>query len=111
MRSDTARIGDMLEALEKIRLLTALGRADFFSEIKVHESVAFELLKLGEASGHVSSDFKRAHPDVPWKRLMKQRNQLVHEYFRVDLDDVWEFVSREMDPLERFLRAAARESR
>jgi uncharacterized protein with HEPN domain len=101
----------MLESLERIRGFASVGRAKFFSDPRTHEAVAFEVLKLGEASGRVTSSFQRAHSSVPWKRLVKLRNELIHEYFRIDLEDVWKFVEEELDPLERALRGASSDLR
>jgi uncharacterized protein with HEPN domain len=111
MKADTARLSDMLEAIEKIRGFTSSGRAAFFAQPTVNESVAFETLKLGEASARVSASFRRAHPGVPWRRLVELRNQLIYECFRLNLDDLWGFVSKEMIDLERELRNAATSSR
>lgn len=105
MRDDRLRLSDMLEALERIRGFAAGGRAAFLSDTKVNEAVAYEILKLGEAAGHLSPSFRRSHGKVPWRRLVGLRNQIIHEYFRVDPDDLWEFVAAELEGLERALRS------
>ena len=94
----------MREALERIRGFVTAGRASFFADAKTNEAVAYEVLKLGEAASRVSASFRRSHPEVPWSRLAGLRNEIVHEYFRVDLDDLWEFVQTEMVTLDRALR-------
>lgn len=104
MRDDALRIADMLESLERIRGFVSGGRKSFFGELKTQVAVAYELLKLGEAASHLSPEFRRAHRSVPWRRLIEVRNQMVHEYFRVDLDSAWEFVEAELPGLERGLR-------
>ncbi|HEV2449118.1 MAG TPA: HepT-like ribonuclease domain-containing protein [Thermoplasmata archaeon] len=104
MRDDLLRIADMREAIERIRSFVSVGRSTFFGDLRVNEAVAYELLKLGEAAGRVSPSFRRAHGAVPWRALANQRNRIVHEYFRLDLDDLWEFVSVELAVLERALR-------
>jgi len=104
VRDDPVRVADMRESLERIRGFVAGGRAAFFSDAKTHEAVAYEVLKLGEAAGHISVYFRRRHPEVPWKRLAALRNEIVHEYFRVDLESLWQFVEAEMGVLEDGLR-------
>lgn len=94
----------MLEALERIRSFVAGGRSVYFSDTKTQVAVAYEVLKLGEAANGVSAAFRRSHPVVPWRRLVSLRNEMVHEYFRVDLDAIWEFIEAELVPLERALR-------
>ncbi|MCI4346495.1 MAG: DUF86 domain-containing protein [Thermoplasmata archaeon] len=94
----------MLEALERIRGFSSGGRATFLSDAKTQEAVAYELLKLGEAANRVSKPFRSSHAAFPWARLIEPRNEIVHEYFRVDPDSLWEFVESELDGVERKLR-------
>jgi uncharacterized protein with HEPN domain len=94
----------MLEALERIRGFSTGGRGTFLADLRTQEAVAYELLKLGEAANRVSKSFRRDHVGFPWKRLIDLRNEIVHEYFRVDPDSLWEFVEQELDELERKLR-------
>lgn len=106
MRDDRVRLADMLEALERIRAFSIGGRAAFLSDAKTQEAVAYELLKLGEAANRLSKPFRRGNPEVPWAHLIDLRNEIVHEYFRVDPDSLWEFVEGELDGVERKLRNA-----
>lgn len=86
MRDDRPRLADRLEALERIRSFSAGGRASFLCDTRTQEAVAYELLKLGEAASRGSKSFRRAHPGFPWAHLIGLRNEIVHEYFRVDPD-------------------------
>jgi uncharacterized protein with HEPN domain len=104
VRDDRLRLADMLEALEKIRGFSSGGRASFLSDPKTQEAVAYELLKLGEAANRVTKPFRRGHARFPWARLVDLRNEIVHEYFRIDPDSIWEFVENELDGVERELR-------
>jgi uncharacterized protein with HEPN domain len=104
VRDDPLHIADMREAIERIRSFVSRGRSSFFEDLRTNEAVAYEVLKLGEAASRVGSRFRRAHPEVPWSRLAALRNEIIHEYFRVDLDDLWEFVESEMGDVERVLR-------
>lgn len=105
MRSDSARAADMREAIERIRGWSVAGRAEFLADDRTRGAVAFEVLKLGEAAARVSAEYRRAHPTVPWTRLTAMRDRIVHEYFRVDDESLWEFVEHELGPLDRALRA------
>lgn len=104
MRDDRLRVADMQEAIERMRSFVSGGRAAFFGDPRTNEAVAYEVLKLGEAAGRISTPFRKAHPTVPWRRLAALRNEIVHEYFRIDLEDLWEFVAVEMETVERALR-------
>jgi uncharacterized protein with HEPN domain len=104
VREDRLRLADMLEALEKVRGFSSGGRATFLSDEKTQTAVAYELLKLGEAASHVSKSCRGDHTEFPWSRLIELRNEIVHEYFRIDPDSMWEFVEKELDVIERRLR-------
>ncbi|MCM8794772.1 MAG: DUF86 domain-containing protein [Candidatus Omnitrophica bacterium] len=54
---------------------------------------------LGEAGGRVNKQFQKAHPDIPWAVITGMRNRLVHAYFDVDLDRVWDTVRDDLPPL------------
>jgi len=54
---------------------------------------------IGEAARNVSSEFKQAHPEVPWPAIVGMRHRLVHEYFRVAVDKVWEVVRNDLPGL------------
>ena len=104
MRDDAVRLADMLRAIEQIRTYTAGGQSEFFRDEKTLDAVAYSLLRLGEAASQVSPELRTAHPAVPWSRLARTRNQMVHEYFRVSAATLWAFVTEDLDPLERELR-------
>jgi uncharacterized protein with HEPN domain len=104
MRDDALRLADMFQAIEHIRSFTAAGSAAFYRDPKTSDAVSYELLKLGEAAANVSSAVRRAHPDVPWKKLIHLRNEMIHEYFQTELRTLWSFVTQDLDPTERALR-------
>ena len=51
---------------------------------------------VGEAASRVSADTKEAHPEIPWPKIIGLRNRLVHAYFEVNLERVWETVQRDI---------------
>jgi uncharacterized protein with HEPN domain len=54
---------------------------------------------IGEAARSISSAFKQAHPEVPWRSMIGLRNLLIHEYFRVDFSRIWEVGEQDIPPL------------
>ena len=55
---------------------------------------------IGEAVKHISTELKSSHPDVPWKEIAGLRDILSHEYFGVDIFEVWEIVSKNIPELK-----------
>ena len=65
--------------------------------------LVFALVKaieiIGEAASQVSAGFQEAHPQIPWQVIIGMRNRLIHAYFDVNLDIVWETVTEDLPPL------------
>jgi uncharacterized protein with HEPN domain len=59
---------------------------------------------IGEAANNVSGDFQKKFPEIPWRQIGATRNRLIHGYFDVDLDVVWEIVSEDLPNLVPQLR-------
>jgi len=55
---------------------------------------------IGEATKNLSENLKVNYPQVPWKEIAGMRDKLVHQYFGVDLELVWETVRRELPELK-----------
>jgi len=54
---------------------------------------------IGEAANAVSSEVQQAHPEVPWRKMAGLRNRLIHGYFNVNLDIVWDTLRGDLPPL------------
>ena len=54
---------------------------------------------IGEAASRVSEECQRRSPDIPWAEIVAMRNRLVHVYFDIDLDRVWETVTDDLPEL------------
>jgi uncharacterized protein with HEPN domain len=90
MRRDAERLADILEAAEKISVRVGSGRQAF----DVNEDVQIVLVHLiqviGEAASGLSDELTSGHPEVPWRQIVAIRNRVVHGYFDVDLDILWD---------------------
>lgn len=103
MRSDRERILDILEAIDRIRDRARTKKA-FTEDELIQVWVVHHLEIIGEAAGNVSEDLRRNHPEVPWTLMAAQRNQLVHAYFRIDSEEVWRTMDRELPRLKEDLK-------
>jgi uncharacterized protein with HEPN domain len=59
---------------------------------------------VGEAASRVSSAFREAHPEIPWMVIVTMRNRLIHAYFDIDLDRVWDTIIDDLPPLIHTLK-------
>jgi uncharacterized protein with HEPN domain len=62
----------------------------------VQDAVVRNLEIVGEAAKRVSPDLRKRAPGVPWREMAGMRDKLVHDYFGVDLDLVWDVVATEL---------------
>ena len=96
-RSDQAFFGDIREAIQRISVyVTGLDYDAFVQDTKTQDAVIRNLEILGEATKNLSEDFRAAHRDVPWKSMAAARDRLIHHYFGVNLDIVWQIVSSDL---------------
>ncbi|PIR08964.1 hypothetical protein COV53_00215 [Candidatus Gottesmanbacteria bacterium CG11_big_fil_rev_8_21_14_0_20_37_11] len=93
MDKDNVYLKHILDAIRLISEFTKdMNKHDFReSEITIHATVRqFEI--IGEAVKHISNKLREAHPEIPWRGATGTRDNLIHEYFNVDLDQVWETI-------------------
>ncbi|MFZ5471419.1 MAG: DUF86 domain-containing protein [Myxococcota bacterium] len=62
---------------------------------------------IGEAAKNVPDEFRRKHPKIPWRAIAGTRDKLIHGYFDVDLDVLWQIVSGDLPELVRELEKIA----
>jgi len=95
----------MLEAITKIESYASRGRQAFEQDELIQTWVVHHLQLVGEAARRLSDGLRQAHPEVPWKEIVGMRHILVHDYFRVDLDEVWAAVERDLPVLRKGVEA------
>ena len=54
---------------------------------------------IGEASGKISNDFKAVHKEIEWKKIIATRHKLIHEYFGIDYEIVWDIIENKLPQL------------
>lgn len=95
------RVEDMLEAIERIARYTAgLDEAPFVAD----EKTVRNMTVIGEAARFVGADIETEYPHIPWSKMRGFRNIVVHEYFGVSMEILWQTVQTNLPPLVPELR-------
>ena len=99
-KDDEVRIRHILDAArEAVSYANSRSRTDRDSDRKLNLSLVRLLEIIGEAARGVSSEFCRKYPDIAWKKMVGMRDRLIHGYFDVNLDVVWETVTDDLPGL------------
>ena len=89
------------DAIAQILSYTSSGEAGFRVNRQVQDAVIRNFEIIGEAVKHISDDLRRQHPNVPWKQIAGMRDEMIHEYFGVDLTIVWDTVQNDLAKLKQ----------
>lgn len=107
------RLPDYLEhiwqaATDACSFVEGQHKDDFILDRRTQQAVILSLLIIGEAATKLMQhygDFLAGHPEVPWTSMKGMRNRLAHGYFDINLDVVWETVSKALPSLLESLPA------
>jgi uncharacterized protein with HEPN domain len=105
MRDPKERLKDILDAIAKIERYATRGREAFEQEELIQTWVLYHIQLIGEAAAQLGKAFHESYPEIPWAQIVAMRNVLVHEYFGVDLQEVWRTVERDLPTLKRQIEA------
>ncbi len=94
---DIARLRHMLDAArDAVGFAEGRARGDLDTDRQLTAALLRELEVLGEASKRVSDEFRTEHPELPWKKMAKTRDRLIHGYDNLDHDIVWDIVTEHL---------------
>ena len=74
-------------------------KSEFLADETLKRAFVRSLEIIGEATKKVSDDLKQAHPEIEWRAMAGMRDRLIHGYFGVDYDLVWNVVDEKVPPL------------
>jgi len=104
-KSDRTRVRHMLDAArEAMRSTSQRTRSDLDSDLVWTLGLVKCIEIIGEAAARIGKEAKERNPQIPWAQIVAMRNRLVHLYFDIDLDQVWNAVTEDLPPLVTELR-------
>lgn len=107
---DLTRIRHMRDAgREILEFMTGSSQSSFATNRMLQLAVVKDLEIIGEAANNISDECQSRHPYIPWRAMVGMRNRLVHAYFGINLDVIWQTVQQDLPPLIDSLERALQE--
>lgn len=98
---DPGRLTHILQAIEYIETFTNGLSFDSLTEDPLHlHAVAHNIQIIGEAVCKLSPEFKAAHPETQWNIIEKMRHVLVHDYYQIDNEVLWDVIQNDLPKLK-----------
>ncbi len=105
MRDPAERLRDLLEAINQIQEYSDQGRSAFEQEKLIQSWFIRHLQIIGEAARTLPEEIRDLAPSIPWRDFIGMRHVLVHQYFGVDLEILWEIVANDLPRLKPEIEA------
>ena len=103
MRDPELLVADIMKAIEHIERYAGRGRDEFDHDELLQIWMIHHIQVIGEAVRELPDEFRARFPQIPWNQIVGMRHTLVHRYFGIDLDIVWDVVENKLPELERDL--------
>lgn len=106
LRDYNLLLEDILEAITRIKKYTQdMVCEQFKGDEKTRDAVIRNLEVIGEAVKALSEEIRKAFPGIEWRKLARLRDKLIHHYFGLDIDIIWDIVENKLDELEKQIEA------
>jgi len=106
VKDDRLYLGHIREAAERVLAYGQDGENRFRTDLRTQDAIIRNLQVMGEAVKKVSAETREANPQIPWKDIAGMRDRVVHDYFGISLDIVWDVVVNHVPPLIEKLRSS-----
>jgi uncharacterized protein with HEPN domain len=104
-RRDREWLSDILEAIAHVERYTAPGRDAFDQNELIRVWTIYHIQVIGEAAAHLSEEVTERYIEIPWPQIVAMRNILVHAYFSIVDDQVWNTVEKDLPTLKGQIEA------
>jgi|SRR5579884_1035838 len=102
MRSEAQYLDDIVAAADVIsQFIRDLSFESFVGDDVLRNAILFKLVVIGEAVARLPPEFRKRYPDIEWSSPSSFRNAIVHGYFAVDWQIVWDTVVDDVPLLRR----------
>jgi len=104
MKNDKAYLKDILDTISDIEVFIAnINESEFYKNKEKKYAVVRALEIIGEAAKNLSKELRAKHKEIPWKEIASMRDKLIHWYFGIKWELVWETVKNKIPELKNQL--------
>jgi uncharacterized protein with HEPN domain len=100
VRSDRERLIDILESIQLIEKYAAQGQKKFEESDLIQNWMVHHIQIIGEAAARLTQRTRAAYSKIPWTEIIGMRNILVHDYFGIDTEAIWNTVEKHIPDLK-----------
>jgi uncharacterized protein with HEPN domain len=102
MPRDRAFIEHILDSITAIEtFIQGVNKEKFLKERMIRGAVVREIEVMGEAAKNISRETRKKYPDIPWKKMTGMRDKLIHHYFGLDFNVIWDTIREEIPKLKK----------
>ena len=100
-RSDFYLINDIKESIKSIEeyISELKNKENFLSNRRMQKLMIYEIIMIGEAATKISIETKNNYPNINWREISDMRNFLIHEYYEVSNNIIWETANKDIPKL------------
>ena len=92
MRKEIEWLKDILEAIEQIEKYAVKGEDEYLQNELIQKWMIYHLQIIGEAANKISNEVQNKFSSISWPQIIGLRNIIVHEYFGIDVEEIWNTV-------------------
>ena len=101
MKEDSIFIEHILDSINAIEEFSKnLDKVGLMSDRLRQSAIVREIEIIGEAVKNISESLKNKHQEIEWKEITGTRDKMIHHYFGVDLNIIWEIIKKDLPILK-----------
>jgi len=101
-KDDTVYLRHIIDAFLQIeRYTNGVTYEEFLSNSLLQDAVIRQLEVMGEAARNLSADLQNEYLAIPWRQMISLRNRMIHAYFNVNLQIIWEIIQGDIPNLKQ----------